>query len=454
VRPAQRVRVAHNVRASLGACLTNVRLLGAALATAGCAPRPLVRQAPSGPHRQKRAKLSLVQLMSGSNVELNLTFTPPLMTRPRPKGPSLTLCADSVRPLILKASALIAALTLCSLPATAAEPLKIAFVYVDPVGDSGWTYQHDLGRRALEKALGSQIKTTYIENVPATADAERVIRQLAAMGNQLIFTTSFGYMDATLKVAKLFPKVHFEHASGFKTAANMVTYEARFYEGSYLLGVLAGRTTRTGTLGFVGSFPIPEVIRNINAWTLGARSVNPNVKVKVIWVDTWYDPGKERQAAETLIAQGADVLSQNTDSPSVVQAAEQKGVHAFGWDSDMAKYGPHSQLTANTENWGGYYIDEARKELAGTWTGARRTNSGIKEGMVVLTPLNASIPADLATLVAQRKAAIAAGQLHPFAGPLKDNTGVVRTPAGVTLTETQLMSIDWFVEGVEGSVPK
>ncbi|HWM65117.1 MAG TPA: BMP family ABC transporter substrate-binding protein [Steroidobacteraceae bacterium] len=361
------------------------------------------------------------------------------MTRPRPKAASWIL---------------IAALGLCSLTATAAEPLKIAFVYVDPVGDSGWTYQHDLGRRALEKALGPQIKTTYIENVPATADAERVIRQLAAMGNQLIFTTSFGYMDPTLKVAKLFPKVHFEHASGFKTAANMVSYEARFYEGSYLLGVLAGRTTRTGTLGFVGSFPIPEVIRNINAWTVGARSVNPNVKVKVIWVNTWYDPGKERQAAETLIAQGADVLSQNTDSPSVVQAAEQKGVHAFGWDSDMAKYGPHSQLTANTENWGGYYIEEARKELAGTWTGGRRTNGGIKEGMVVLTPLNASIPPDLAALVAQRKAAIGAGQLHPFTGPLKDNTGIVRVPAGVTLTETQLMSIDWFVEGVEGSVPK
>jgi basic membrane protein A len=360
------------------------------------------------------------------------------------------------RPLtsFLRASAFAMALMMCCSLATAAGPLKIAFVYVDPVGDSGWTYQHDLGRRALEKALGAQVKTSFVENVPATADAERVIRQLAAMGNQLIFTTSFGYMDATLKVAKLFPKVHFEHASGFKTAANMVTYEARFYEGSYLLGVLAGRTTKSNHLGFVGSFPIPEVIRNIDAWTLGARSVNPNVTVKVIWVDTWYDPGKERQAAETLIAQGADVLSQNTDSPSVVQVAEQKGVHAFGWDSDMARYGTHSQLTANTENWGDYYIDEARKELAGTWTGGRRTNGGIKEGMVVLTPLNASVPADLAALVGQRKAAIAAGQLHPFSGPLKDNTGKVRTPAGVTLTEQQLMSIDWFVEGVEGAVPK
>ena len=349
------------------------------------------------------------------------------------------------------------ALLLSPLPASvaaAAEPVKVAFVYVDPVGDSGWTYQHDLGRRALEKALGAQVKTTYVENVPATADAERVVRQLAAAGNQLIFTTSFGYMDATLKVAKLFPQVHFEHATGYKTAANLVTYETRFYEGAYLLGVLAGRTSKTNTIGFVGSFPIPEVIRNIDAWTVGARSVNPNIKTRVIWVDTWYDPGKERQAAETLVAQGADVLCQNTDSPSVVQVAEQKGVHAFGWDSDMAKYGPHSELTANTENWGGYYIDEVRKVISGTWTGGRRTVGGIKENMVVLTPLNTSVPPELARLVEDRKQAIGSGKLHPFAGPLKDNAGVTRVAAGATLTPEQLMSISWYVEGVEGAVPK
>jgi simple sugar transport system substrate-binding protein len=336
----------------------------------------------------------------------------------------------------------------------AAEPVKVAFVYVDPVGDSGWTYQHDLGRRALEKALGAQVKTTYVENVPATADAERVVRQLAAAGNDLIFTTSFGYMDATLKVAKLFPKVHFEHASGYKTAVNVATYEARFYEGAYLLGVLAGKTTKSNTIGFVGSFPIPEVIRNLDAWTLGARSVNPAVKTRVLWVDTWYDPGKERQAAETLVAQGADVLCQNTDSPAVVQVAEQKGIHAFGWDSDMAKYGPHAELTANTENWGGYYIDEVRKQVAGTWTGNRNTRGGIKDNMVVLTPLNASIPADVASLVADRRQAIASGKLVPFAGPLQDNTGVIRVAAGAALTDQQLMSIDWYVAGVEGSVPK
>jgi simple sugar transport system substrate-binding protein len=336
----------------------------------------------------------------------------------------------------------------------AAEPVKVAFVYVDPVGDSGWTFQHDLGRRALEKALGDKVKTSYVESVPATADAERVVRQLAAAGNQLIFTTSFGYMDATAKVAKLFPAVHFEHATGYKTGRNLSTYETRFYEGAYLLGVLAGGTTKSGTIGFVGSFPIPEVIRNIDAWTLGARSVNPAVKTRVIWVDTWYDPGKERQAAETLAAQGADVLCQNTDSPAVVQVAEQKGIHAFGWDSDMAKYGPHAQLTANTENWGAYYIEEVSKLIAGTWTGGRHTTGGLKEKMVVLTRLNPSVPLKLANLLETKRQALVAGMLKPFAGPLKDNTGVLKVKAGAALSEQDLMSINWYVEGIEGAVPK
>ena len=271
----------------------------------------------------------------------------------------------------------------------AADPLKVAFVYLGPVGDGGWTYQHDLGRLALEKEFGDKIKTTYVENVPETADAERVIRQLAVDGNQLIFTTSFGYMDPTIKVAKMFPKVKFEHATGFKAAKNVTAYQARFYEGAYLLGVVAGKMTKTNTLGFVGSFPIPEVVRNINAFTLGARSVNPNIKTKVIWVDTWYDPGKERQAAETLVAQGADFMAQNTDSPAIVQVAEEKKVHAFGWDSDMAKYGPNAHMTANTQNWGVYYIDEVKKVLDGSWTGDRHIHWGIHEGMVVLMP---SIP--------------------------------------------------------------
>jgi basic membrane protein A len=224
-------------------------------------------------------------------------------------------------------AALLGGLTMIGSAASA--PLKVAFIYVGPISDGGWSYQHHLGKLAVDKEFGARVETTYVESVPETADAERVIRQLAARDNQIIFTTSFGYMEPTLKVAKLFPKVKFEHASGYKSSPNMVAYEARFYEGAYLLGVLAGRTTKSNTLGFVGSFPIPEVIRNIDAFTLGARSVNPKVHTKVVWVDTWYDPGKERQGAEALIAQGADVLCQNTDSPAVVQVAEEKGLHAF-----------------------------------------------------------------------------------------------------------------------------
>ena len=338
-------------------------------------------------------------------------------------------------------------------PAGAADPLKIAFVYLGPISDGGWTYQHEQGRLAVDKALGAKVKTTYVENVPETADAERVIRQLAVDGNKLIFTTSFGYMDPTLKVAKAFPNTDFEHATGYKTAPNLATYQTRFYEGAYLLGVIAGKMTKTNTLGFVGSFPIPEVIRNIDAYTMGARSVNPKIRTKVIWVSTWYDPGKERQAAETLVAQGADMLAQNTDSPAVVQVAEEKHVHAFGWDTDMAKYGPHAHLTANTENWGVYYVQEAKRVLDGTWK-AGETHWGIKEGIVVLSPLNPAVPADVAKLFDDRKKAIVDGSLVPFAGPLKDNEGKERIAAGSSMPLPDLLAINWYVEGVEGSIPK
>lgn len=347
-----------------------------------------------------------------------------------------------------------AALTFGLLPAShAAEPLKVAFVYVGPVGDGGWTFQHDQGRLAIEKEFGARIKTTYVDNVPETADAERVIRQLAADGNQLIFTTSFGFMDPTIKVAKLFPKVHFVHATGYKTAANVGTYQTRFYEGAYLLGIIAGKMTKTNVLGFVASYPVPEVVRNLDAYTMGARSVNPKVKTKIVWVNTWYDPGKERQAAETLVAQGADMLAQNTDSPAVVQVAQEKGVHAFGWDTDMAKYGPKAQLSANTENWGVYYSQQVKQQLAGTWKPSQ-TLWGLKEDLVRLSPLNAAVPADVAKLFAEKKQAIIDGKLVPFAGPLKDNQGKVRVAAGAALPLDQLMSINWLVDGIEGTLPK
>ncbi len=335
----------------------------------------------------------------------------------------------------------------------AAEPLKIGFVYLGPIGDAGWTYAHDQGRLMLEKELGAKVKTTYVENVPETADAERVIRQLAADGNMLIFTTSFGYMEPTLKVAKSFPKVKFEHATGYKTAPNVAVYQARFYEGAYLLGVLAGRMTKTNTLGFVGSFPIPEVIRNIDAYTLGAQSVNPAIKTKVIWVNTWYDPGKERQAAEALVAQGADVMCQNTDSPATVQVAQEKGVYAFGWDTEMSRFAPKAHLSANTNNWGVYYVEAAKRVLEGKWK-PDDTRWGLKEKLVVMAPLNPAIPPEVAKIYEERKRAITDGTFVPFQGPIKDQAGVEKVAAGATLPMDQVMGINWYVQGVEGTIPK
>lgn len=347
---------------------------------------------------------------------------------------------------------------LCLLAATAGasaeEPLKVAFVFLGPIGDGGWTYQTNQGRLGLEKAMGSKIKTTFVENVPETADAERVLRQLAMDGNTLIFACSFGYGESVLKVAKQFPKVHFEHVNGFKTAPNVVDYQPRFEEGFYLLGIIAGRMTKSNTLGFIGSFPIPDVVRDADAFTLGAQSVNPKIQTKVIWVNTWYDPGKERQAAEALIGLGADVLSQNTDSPAAIQAAEAKGIYAFALDSDMSKYGPKSHLTASTEDWSGYFIQETNMVLNGTWTGNRQTRWGLKEGMVAIAPINPAVPPDVVKEVEAKKQAFIAGTLNPFKGPLKDNTGKVRVAAGATMSVPDYMSINWYVEGIDGTLPK
>lgn len=341
-----------------------------------------------------------------------------------------------------------------SASALAAEPLKVAFVYLGPRGDGGWTQQHDMGRLGLEKAMGDKIKTTFVENVPETADSERVFRQLAADGNKLIFATSFGYMEPLQKVAKLFPDVKFEHVNGFKTAANISVYEPRFEEGFYLIGTIAGQMTKSNTLGFIGSFPIPSVVRNINAMTLGAQAVNPKVKTKAIWVNTWYDPGKERQAADTLIAEGADNVAQNTDSPASIQAAQEKGTYAFSIDADMSSFGKKAQLSGTTEDWSGYYIAETKKVLDGTWTGNRHTRWGIKEGMVVMAPLNPAIPPEAVKVVEDKKAAIVAGTLNPFAGPIKDNTGKEMVAANAAMPPATFNSLNWYVEGIDGSVPK
>lgn len=333
------------------------------------------------------------------------------------------------------------------------EPLKAGFVYVGPVGDAGWTFAHDQGRLNMEKALAGKVKSTYVENVPEGADAERVIRQLAADGNKIIFTTSFGFMNPTLKVAQAFPNTYFDHATGYKTAKNMGIYQARSWEGAYMLGVLAGKMTKSNILGFVGSYPVPEVVRNIDAYTLGAQSVNPKIKTKVIWVSSWYDPARERQAAETMIAQGADVLSQNTDSPAVIQTAEEKGVYAFGWDSDMSKFGPKAHLVASTLNWSRYYTDTVKEVLAGKWKPAS-TLWGMKEGMVVLTALSPSVPAAVAKVFDEKKQAIISGKLVPFTGPIVDQAGVVKVAAGAMMPMSELMSLNYYVQGVEGSIPK
>jgi simple sugar transport system substrate-binding protein len=352
----------------------------------------------------------------------------------------------------LLALALLSSLT-AALPAHAADPLKVAFVYVGPVGDAGWTYAHEQGRLAMEKALPGKVVTTYVENVPEGADAERVIRKLAADGNKLIFTTSFGFMNPTEKVAKAFPGVVFEHATGFKLAKNLGVYETRQYEGTYLQGVLAAKMSKTGTIGFVGSFPVPEVIRNINAYTLGAQSVNPAIKTKVVWINSWYDPAKERQAAETLIAQGADVLTQNTDSPATLQVAQEKGKYAFGWDSDMAKFAPKAHLTATTNAWGDFYTRTAQAVLAGTWKSGE-VRGGLKEGMVKMSPLNAAVPADTAKLFETKKAALITGQIKPFQGPLKDQSGAVKVAKGSEMSRADLKGMNWYVQGVEGTIPK
>ena len=332
------------------------------------------------------------------------------------------------------------------------EPLKIGFIYVSPIGDAGWTYQHDIARKEMEKALGGKVTTKFIESVPEGADAERVIRELAQSGHNLIFTTSFGYMNPTIKVAKQFPQGMFEHATGYKTDKNVGIYNARFYEGRYLAGIVAGKMTKTNTAGYVAAFPIPEVVMGINAFTRGMRSVNPKAELKVIWVNSWFDPGREREAADTLISQGADVVTHHTDSTAAVQAAEAKKVYAIGYHSDMSKYGPNAQLTAVTHNWGQYYTRVAQSAVDGKWK-PDNVWGGIKDGFIKMAPFNKSVPQDVQDAVKKAEAEIAAGKLHPFTGPIKDNAGKERLAAGKAMTDDVLSKMDYYVDGVQGKLP-
>jgi simple sugar transport system substrate-binding protein len=332
------------------------------------------------------------------------------------------------------------------------EPLKAAFVYVGPVGDAGWTFAHDEGRKQAIAKFGDKVQTTFVEKVPEGPDAERVIRDLVAQGNKMVLATSFGFMDAMVKVAKDHPDVYFEHATGYKTADNLRVYEARFYEGAYLAGVVAGRMTKTNVLGFVASFPIPEVIRNINAYTLGAQSVNPKVKTKVVWVSSWFDPPRETEAAQSLFNQGADVLLQNTDSTAVLQAAERNGKYAFGWDSDMSAFAPKAHLGSCVLKWGVYYEKAFGEALEKKWK-PEVTKWGVKEGMTDFVKVAEFVPEDVKKKVEEVKAGLRDGTVSVFKGPIVDNTGKEVLAKDVVPDDAWKGQIAFYVKGVEGRVP-
>jgi len=355
---------------------------------------------------------------------------------------------------IIGAAAAAAALALAAVTfyASAADRLKVGFIGVGPIGDLGWTFQHDVGRQAMVKSLGDKVDTTFVENVPEGADAERAIEQLARTGHKLIFTTSFGFMDPTIKVAAKYPNAFFEHCTGFKRAANVSTYAARFYEGRYIQGQIAAKMSKTGVIGYIVSFPIPEVISGINSTMLGAQSINPNMKIKIIWVNSWFDPPKEADAAKALVDQGADILTQHTDSPAAMQIAEQRGIHAFGQSSDMIKFGPKAQLTADTDYWGNYYTERAQAVLDGKWK-SEDTWGGLKAGMVVMSPYT-NMPDDVKKMAMETEAAIKGGTLHPFKCPVVDQNGkTIECKGGTHLDDGQILSMNFYVKGIDDKVP-
>jgi simple sugar transport system substrate-binding protein len=344
-----------------------------------------------------------------------------------------------------------AAATSASAAATPA-PFKVAFAYVGPVGDAGWTFAHDKARKIMQESFGGAVATTFVENVPEAADAERVIRDMATQGNQLIFGTTFGYMEPMLKVAEDFKTVHFEHATGYKTSENLRTYDSRTYEGAYMVGVIAGGMTKTNTLGVVASIPIPEVIRNIDSFTLGAQSVNPKVKTKVVWVNNWFDPPKEGEGAQALLNSGADVLMQNTDSSAVLQTAEKNGKYGFGWDSDMSKFGPNAHLASAAIDWSPYYKKAVADAMGGKWT----TGSvwwGVKEGAIDVVAISDKVPADTKKKLDEVKAGLKSGSFAIWKGPISNQAGKEVLKAGDVADDKFLHGINFYVKGVEGTLP-
>jgi len=363
-------------------------------------------------------------------------------TTSTPAGTTTTTATTTTAPMAASAVAM-----------SASGPLKIAFAYVGPVGDGGWTFAHDNARKALEKEFGDKIVTSFVEKVPEAADAERVFRDMASQGNTLIFGTTFGYMEPMLKVAADLPNVKFEHATGYKQAPNMRTYDSRTYEGAYMAGVIAGGMTKTNTLGVVGSIPIPEVIRNINSFTLGAQSVNPKITTKVVWVNEWFNPPKETEAAQSLINGGADVLMQNTDSSAVLQTAGKAGKYAFGWDSDMTAYSPAAHLASSIINWAPYYKKATQDALAGTWSGGGGSWWGVKEGAIDIVSISDKVPAEIKAKVETVKAGLKDGSFVIWKGPIVGNDGKEMVAAGTNADDKFMGGINFFVKGVEGKVP-
>ena len=330
----------------------------------------------------------------------------------------------------------------------AQEPLEVGFVYVGPIGDFGWTHGHEVAREAVAEHFGDKVNTSFVENVAEGPDAERVIRQLASSGKGLIFTTSFGFMNPTVRVARQFPQVKFEHATGYQTAPNVAVYNARFYQGRAVCGAIAGHISKSGITGYIGSFPIPEVVMGINAYTLAVRQVNPDAQTKVVWVNSWYDPGKEGDAAKALIDQGADIICQHTDSPAPLQVAEERGVHGFGQASDMRAYAPKAQLTSILDVWNDYYIERVQAVLDGTW----QTHSvwwGLKEGMVQMAPYGPAVTPEAAAAGDAMRDGIITGDVHPFEGPIENQAGETRVAAGEQLSDEALLQMEWYVRGVQ-----
>ena len=335
----------------------------------------------------------------------------------------------------------------------AQDKVKACWMYVGPIGDFGYSYQHHQGLLAVQEKFGDRVETAYLESVPEGPDAERALERLAREGCNIIFATSFGFQDAVQKVAKRFPDVKFEHATGFKQESdNVALYNARFYEGRYILGQIAAKMSETGIAGYIVSFPIPEVIMGINAFMLGAQSVNPEFQVKIVWVNTWFDPGKEADAAKALFDQGADIIVQHTDSTAPLQIAEERGLHGFCQASDMIKFAPNAQYTSIVDDWAPYYTRRIQELLDGTWTNSN-VWEGIKEGAVLMAPYT-NMPEDVAAAAEETEQRIASGEFHPFTGPIRNQAGEEMLAEGEVMDDATLLGMNWYVEGIDDQLPQ